>query len=37
MQETPPYAYDEAKAMQAQPILRALLTMMLAWGKSEAR
>lgn len=29
--EAPPYAYDEARAAEVQPVLRALLVAMLAW------
>ena len=31
MQEVPPYAYDEAKATQIQPMLKKLLHIMLDW------
>lgn len=31
MQEVPPYAYDDAKAAQTQPMLKQLLQIMLDW------
>ena len=34
MQEVSPFAYDEAKAAQIQPILKQLLQIMLGWAPS---
>lgn len=34
MQETPPFAYDERRAAQVQPVLRDMLQAMLAAGRS---
>ena len=35
MDESPPYAFDEAKAERLQPLLSAVLEKMIAWGASR--
>jgi N-formylglutamate deformylase len=35
MQESPPWAYDEARAARVQPLLRAMFEAMLAWRPGD--